>query len=74
MRSTPEQKQAALNLAMTRKYYCSEIARTIGIRPQLVRDICDRNGVILPLGYAVWLKEKRRQKLTTFGLRDGQKA
>jgi hypothetical protein len=70
MRSTPEQKQAALNLALTRNYYCSEIARTIGIRPQLVRDICDRNGVILPLWYAVWLKAKHRQKLTTFGLRE----
>jgi hypothetical protein len=70
MRSTPEQKQAALTLARTGKYYCAEIARTIGIRPQLVRDICDRNGVILPLGYSVWLKAKRRQELTTFGLRD----
>jgi len=60
MRSTPEQKQAALTLARTGKYYCSEIARTTGIRPQLVKDICDRNGVTLPLGYAVWHKAKRQ--------------
>jgi hypothetical protein len=51
MRSTPEQKQAALTLARTGKYYCAEIARTLGMRHQTVQDLCMRNEIKLPLGH-----------------------
>jgi hypothetical protein len=51
MRSTPEQKQAALTLARTGVYYCAEIARALGMRKKTVGELCSRHGIKLPLGH-----------------------
>lgn len=63
MKATPEQKQAALNLAYTGLYYCAEISRATGVRHKTVQELCDRHGVKLPLGFKVWLKAKQIKQL-----------
>lgn len=69
MRSTHEQKQAALTLARTGLYYCAEIARALKMRHQTVRDICTRNGVTLPLGFRVWMRAKNKSNTELTGAR-----
>ena len=64
MRSTPEQKQAALTFARTGIYYCAEIARELHMRPQLVSDLCSRYDIKLPLGHvAGGIVGARKRKL-----------